>query len=34
MGDFNAQVGERRVGEEFILGPYCYGKNQEMAENF
>lgn len=26
MGDFNAQIGERRNGEEFILGPFSYGK--------
>ncbi|XP_013180797.1 PREDICTED: craniofacial development protein 2-like, partial [Papilio xuthus] len=26
MGDFNAQIGERRPGENLVLGPYCYGK--------
>lgn len=26
MGDFNAQVGTREEGEEFILGKYGYGK--------
>ncbi|XP_045484950.1 uncharacterized protein LOC110996663 [Pieris rapae] len=26
MGDYNAQLGKRRKGEEIILGPYCTGK--------
>ncbi|KAI8432754.1 hypothetical protein MSG28_013713 [Choristoneura fumiferana] len=33
MGDFNARIGERRDGEEIVLGPYCSGirtRNGEM----
>lgn len=32
MGDFNARIGERRTGEDIILGPYCYGKRTRNGE--
>lgn len=32
MGDFNAQVGERQVGEEKVLGPYSYGKRSKHGQ--
>lgn len=32
MGDFNARVGERRGGEDIILGPFSYGKRTRNGE--
>lgn len=33
MGDFNAQVGNRREDEEHVLGPHAWGKEQETEKN-
>lgn len=32
MGDFNARAGERRRGEDTILGQYCYGRRTRNGE--
>lgn len=32
LGDFNAQIGGRRQGEESVLGSFCYGKRTRNGE--
>ena len=31
LGDFNARMGQRRPGEEHILGDYCFGREAQHA---
>jgi len=33
MGDFNSQIGERKAGEEGILGPYNFGTRNKRGAN-
>lgn len=34
MGDFNAKIGQRKRGEDMVLGPYCYGIRNTRGELF
>ena len=29
LGDFNARIGQRRLGEEGFLGDYCFGREAQ-----